>query len=83
MGDILNQFLIFFSLYVRAIFKTKCHFPFFQMKKFLVVVGGMKIRLILCFQGNENHNGMKKLEAGGGKVIIHKSCSEQFLWNID
>ena len=50
------------------------------MKKFLVVVGGMKIRLILCFQGNENHNGMKKLEAGGGKVIIHKSCSEEFLW---
>ena len=42
------------------------------MKKFLVVVGGMKIRLILCFQGNENHNGMKKLEAGGGKVIINE-----------
>ena len=50
------------------------------MKKFLVVVGGMKIRLILCFQGNENHNGMKKLEAGGGKVIIHKSIIERFLW---
>ena len=51
------------------------------MKKFLVVVGGMKIRLILCFQGNENHNGMKKLEAGGGKVIIHKSCDEYFVRN--
>ena len=49
------------------------------MKKFLVVVGGMKIRLILCFQGNENHNGMKKLEAGGGKVMIRKSCGVHFL----